>query len=222
MSIELKLRGVTYRVGKKVILDNVDVTVPAGGVFLFGGQSGCGKSSFLEICAGHLRPSMGKVLWNGANVSSVSKYDMYDRRKSIGYVFQVHALIANHSVFDNIELPLKCGTTLSAGERREKVYNIMDELNIDRACEKNFPEVLPVATLKSIAIARALVNDPKLLFIDEPFSSVDPISAKHIRCVLYDRWKQGDMTVVMSAQRASAWPDGDVPFYTLEGGRLVR
>jgi ABC-type methionine transport system ATPase subunit len=221
MRCKLELYGVSLRHGGKGVLDNVDLRVPSGGVAVFGGRSGSGKSALLEICAGLVKPDSGRVLWDGEEITGLSRYDLYSRRKSIGYVFQVHALIANHSVFDNIALPLKCGADLSAGQIKEKVWAQMEELGISGEIEKKFPELLSTAQLKSVAIARALINHPKLLILDEPLSAVDPFTARAIIDVLRKRWAEEGMSVVMAAHSVSAWPEWEAGRYHLRDGRLV-
>jgi len=222
MSCNVELRGVSLRRGENIILDGIDLTVAPGGVVLFGGRSGAGKSALLEICAGLHKPSSGSVLWDGEDITAMSKYELYARRKSVGYVFQVHALIANHSVFDNIALPLRCGTDLSADRIREKVWAQMDELGISRSIEKKFPEALTAAELKSAAVARALINAPKLLMLDEPFSGVDPYTANTIVKVLHERWQRDRMSIIMASHSISAWPDWSAGRFMLKGGRLER
>jgi ABC-type methionine transport system ATPase subunit len=201
-------------------LNDVNLTVPQGGVVVFGGRSGSGKSTLLEICAGLLKPSAGRVLWDGEDITGMPKYGLYARRKSIGYVFQVHALIANHSVFDNIALPLKCAAALSGEQIRKKVWSQMEELGISREIEKKFPETLSVAQLRSVAIARALVNTPRMLILDEPLSGIDPFTSGTIVDVLHRRRARDGMSVIMAAHTMSAWPEWEAGRYQLKDGRL--
>ncbi|MDR0305532.1 MAG: ATP-binding cassette domain-containing protein [Chitinispirillales bacterium] len=195
----------SFKHGKDTILDDVNLTVPPGGVVAFGGCSGQGKSALLEICAGLLKPDSGMVLWDGADISQWSKYLLYDKRKSLGYMFQVSALITNHSVFDNIALPLRCGSDLKEAQVKKKVTRMMEELEIS-GIAKAFPETLSAAQLKTAALARALINDPKLLLLDEPLSGVDPVTANNIIDVLYKKWEKEGMSIVMASHSLSAWP----------------
>ncbi|MDR3013236.1 MAG: ATP-binding cassette domain-containing protein [Chitinispirillales bacterium] len=220
MPFKIELRKISFARGQNTILDGVDLTVEPGHVVVFGGRSGSGKSALLEICAGHLKPAGGSVLWDGENVSAMSRYELYDWRKSIGYVFQVHALIANHSVFDNIALPLKCGTDLSGEQRKNKVLALMDELEIGHDIMTRFPETLPAAQLKSVAIARALINEPEVLLLDEPFSGVDPLTVNRLISVLHGKWKKGGMSIVMASHSLSAWPEWSAGRFVLKDGRL--
>ncbi len=221
MSSRLELRKVSYRHGENTILDGVDLTLPPGGVAILGGRSGCGKSTLLEICAGLTKPRGGVVLWDGDDITGMSRYEMYGRRKSMGYVFQVHALISNHSAFDNIALPLKCGAAdLGSVTIEKRVRSLMDELCIARGIEKKFPEALSAAQLKCVAVARALISEPALLILDEPFSGIDPVTAKMIAGVLHGRWKTGGMSVLMASHSLDAWPEHGAQRLMLSGGRL--
>jgi ABC-type transporter Mla maintaining outer membrane lipid asymmetry ATPase subunit MlaF len=220
MSCKIEIRGVSFRRGQNIILDGVDLAVEPGGVAIFGGRSGSGKSALIEICAGLLAPSAGSVLWDGEAVTGMPKYDLYARRKSVGYVFQVHALISNHTVLDNIALPLKCGADLGNKEITERVRSMMRELNISPDIERRFPEALSAAQLRSVALARALINDPKLLLLDEPFSGVDPFTVDSIIGALHKRWKKGGMSVIMAAHSLSAWPEWGAKRFMLKNGRL--
>lgn len=221
MSFRLELRKLSYWHGENTILDSVDLTVPPEGVAIVGGRSGCGKSTLLEICAGLVRPSGGVVLWDDDDITGMSRYELFGRRKSMGYVFQGHALISNHSAFDNIALPLKCGLAdLSSEIIEQRVRVLMGELGIDRGIEKRFPEALSAAQLKCVAVARALVTSPEFLILDEPFSGVDPVTANMIAGVLHKRWKSGGMSILMASHSFGAWPEHGARRFMLNGGRL--
>ena len=220
MSCRVEFRGVSLRHGARVVLDGLSLTVEPGGVAIFGGRSGSGKSSLLEICAGLQSPTGGSVLWDGEEITGMSKYDLYSRRRSVGYVFQTHALISNHSVFDNIALPLRCGTDLSGEQVKRRVGALMDELGISREIDRKFPESLSAAQIGSVAVARALITGPKLLLLDEPFSGVDPVTANTIINVLQGKWKKGGMSIIMATHSLSAWPEWGAARYMLKGGRL--
>jgi ABC-type lipoprotein export system ATPase subunit len=199
----------------------VDLALPPGGVAIFGGRSGSGKSTLLELCAGLVKPSGGTVLWNGDDITGASRYELYGRRRSMGYVFQGHALISNHSAFDNIALPLRCGgADLGAEATGARVRALMGELGIGRELERRFPETLSAAQLKCVAVARALIAEPELLILDEPFSGVDPVTANNIAGVLHRRWKRGGVSILMAAHSLGAWPEHEARRFMLKGGRL--
>ncbi|MFP4012886.1 MAG: ABC transporter ATP-binding protein [Chitinispirillaceae bacterium] len=219
MCSRLELKEVSFRYGNYSVLEDVNLTAEPGEVIIFGGRSGQGKSTLLELCAGLLSPAKGSVLWDGKDIASFSKYDLYDKRREIGYVFQVHALISNHTVFENIALPLRCSSDLSDAEIRKCVEKQMEELGIS-GIDKAFPEVLSAAQLKTAAIARALIKNPKLLLLDEPLSGVDPFTAQSIIDVLHDKWKKERMTIVMISHALNAWPEWQAKRLMLKNGRI--
>jgi ABC-type multidrug transport system ATPase subunit len=98
----------------------------------------------------------------------------------------------------------------------------VEELGISRDIEKKFPEALSAAELKRVAVARALINSPKLLMLDEPLSGVDPYTAGMITNALHNRWKRDSMSVIMSSHSISAWPEWSAGRFQLKSGRLER
>ncbi|MCL2688269.1 MAG: ATP-binding cassette domain-containing protein [Chitinispirillia bacterium] len=221
MFYKLELQNVSFNHKGGAVLDGVNLKAAPGDVVSFGGASGGGKSALLEICAGLLRPTSGSVLWDGEDICGLSKYDLYDRRKNIGYLFQTSALISNHSVFDNIALPLRCGTDLKEAVIKDKVNRMMEELSICEA-EKAFPEALSAAQLKCAALARALINEPALLLLDEPLSGVDPVAAQYIIDVLYKEWQRKKMCIIMASHSLSAWPQWSGGRFVLNGGSFEK
>jgi len=221
MSYKLELRNVSFRCKGDTVLNEVNLSVAPGEVVSFGGQSGAGKSALLEICAGLLKPSGGSVLWDGEDICKLSKYELYDRRKTIGYMFQTSALISNHGVFDNIALPLRCGSDLKEAVIKDKVALMMERLSIC-GTEKAFPEALSAAQWKRAALARALINEPKLLLLDEPLSGMDPAGAQNIIDVLYKEWQNRKMCVVMASHSLSAWPQWSSGRFVLNNGSFQK
>jgi len=221
MSYKLELQDVSFKNKGNTILSGVNLKAAPGDVVSFGGPSGGGKSALLEICAGLLKPSGGSVLWNGEDICGLSKYELYDRRKTVGYMFQTSALISNHSVFDNIALPLRCGSGLREAVIKDKVARMMEELSIC-GTEKAFPEALSAAQLKCAALARALINEPELLLLDEPLSGVDPYAAQYIIDVLYKEWQKRKMCIIMASHSLSAWPQWSGGRFVLNSGSFER
>jgi phospholipid/cholesterol/gamma-HCH transport system ATP-binding protein len=95
------------------LLRDVSFSVRRGEVLALTGRSGVGKSVLLEACAGILPLSRGRVLWDGCDIGACGRTELYRRREQMGFVFQVHALIANHTIFDNVALPLRYHTDLT-------------------------------------------------------------------------------------------------------------
>jgi len=221
MSYKLELRDVSFNHKGNAVLNKVNLKAAPGDVISFGGSSGAGKSALLEICAGLLKPSSGSVLWDGEDICGWSKYELYDRRKTTGYMFQTSALISNHGVFDNIALPLRCGSDLKEAVIKDKVARVMEELSIC-GTEKAFPEALSAAQLKRAALARALINEPSLLLLDEPLSGVDPQAAQYIIDALYKEWQNRNMCIIMASHSLSAWPQWSSGRFVINNGSLEK
>jgi len=219
MSYKLELQDVSFKHKGGAVLSGVNLRAMPGEVVSFGGSSGGGKSALLEICAGLLKPSGGSVLWDGEDICGWSKYELYDRRKNIGYMFQTSALISNHSVFDNIALPLRCGSDLKVTAIKDRVMLMMERLSIC-GIEKAFPESLSAAQLKCAALARALISEPELLLLDEPLSGVDPQTAQYVIDVIYKEWQKRKMCIIMASHSLSAWPQWSGGRFVLNGGSL--
>jgi ABC-type transporter Mla maintaining outer membrane lipid asymmetry ATPase subunit MlaF len=220
MPVKVELEGVSYSEGTEMLLRGVDLTVEPGETVTVCGRSGCGKSTFLEIAAGLKRPLHGRVLWNGDDITILSRKDLFAARHGIGYVFQQHALIANYSIFENIALPLRVQSELPEHEIRIRVNTIMEEValfNVD-SC---FPEALSVGQLKSATLARALVTDPELLFLDEPLSGLDPQTAAGIKAVLAEQQRIKRRTIITAGHDMEMWAGGPSRILFLEGGNLV-
>jgi ABC-type transporter Mla maintaining outer membrane lipid asymmetry ATPase subunit MlaF len=188
------------------VLCGVDLTVRKGEIVIICGRSGSGKSSLLELCAGLIRPTAGRVLWDGTDCASMTKEDLLRARQSIGYMFQVHALIANFTVFDNCALPLRTRGGMSADTIAKRVRTEMDNLMLSSGIDNRYPEALSVYECKAVALCRALIGDPELLILDEPLAGLDAAAIKRFCSVIEQRWQERAMAVIMTNQDLSVLP----------------
>jgi ABC-type methionine transport system ATPase subunit len=220
MPDNVKLLNINYVNGATPILKKVNLEIFPGDIVFIIGRSGHGKSTLLELCAGLLEPTSGSVLWDDTDIKTFSKKELLDKRRSIGFVFQLHALISNHTIFDNIALPLRSRKGYNEKSIRAKVHLLMEELSLFNV-DGLFPEALSSRQLKTASIARALIGDPDLLFLDEPISGIDPISASGIMNVLYKYKKQKNVTIVMTHNDNNVWQDFETRNFALESGMLL-
>jgi NitT/TauT family transport system ATP-binding protein len=142
------------------------------------GPSGCGKSTLLRILAGLAPPSAGEVLWHGRPLDS--------QVPNVGIVFQSFALFPWLTVLDNVEAPLEA-RGVAAAERRQRAVKILDAVGLD-GFESAYPKELSGGMKQRVGFARALVIQPEVLFMDEPFSALDVLTAETLRGELLELW----------------------------------
>ena len=173
----LSARGIVNRFGRQVVHDKVDLDVRAGEILGIAGGSGSGKSVLLKTLTGLRRPDAGKVLLDGQPIESVGPTE---KAALIGVLFQQGALFSSLSVAQNVLLPIREHTRLPAGEQ-EKIAAVKLELaGLPADAAAKFPSELSGGMVKRAALARALALDPRILFLDEPTSDLDSLTAEGI------------------------------------------
>jgi NitT/TauT family transport system ATP-binding protein len=186
------LKGVTVRFtterGVVTALDKIDLEVNAGGFLTLLGPSGCGKSTLLRVVSDLIAPTAGnlKVLGVAPAVARA--------RRDIGFVFQDAALLPWRTALQNVELPLEVG----GGKMRPGRRTPRELLNLVglSGWENALPHELSGGMRQRVSIARALVNDPKLLLMDEPFGALDEITRDRLNEELLRVWEETGATVL--------------------------
>jgi len=197
----LRLEGVTkvYRMGQVEVpaLRGVDLTIDPGAFLAIMGPSGSGKSTLLHIAGLLDRPTSGRVLWAGDEVSSLRSARLAELRgRHIGFVFQTFNLMPTLSALENVELPL-----VFQGERprkrRQRAAQLLALVGLaDR--QRHRPGQLSGGERQRVAIARALASDPQLLLADEPTGNLDSASGREILEVLRDLNGRGKTLVLVT------------------------
>lgn len=196
MPSQVRLSNISYSFEEDVLFNDISFTIEPGRTVFVLGKSGSGKSTLLEMCAGLKEPSAGSIHWDGKNVQHFSQSDKVSFGKKVGFVFQQHALISNMNVFDNLALPLRYHTELSDQEINDIIQAHLAEYAISELQGK-LPEALSIGQSRIVAIARALIMKPQLLFLDEPISGLDPIMAKKIFSILIELHHQSNLTILI-------------------------
>src|SRR5438105_13323946 len=171
----------TYRMPDhigRLVLDHLDFTLGDGEIVAILGKSGSGKSTFLRILAGLVPPSDGVVEYRGHKVS--------EPVRGIAMVFQSYALFPWLTVLGNVELGLEA-LGVSGAERRRRAVDAIDVIGLD-GFETAYPKELSGGMRQRVGFARALVVNPDILLLDEPFSSLDVLTAETLRGDLLDLW----------------------------------
>ncbi len=177
-------------------LENCSIDIPRGEFLALMGPSGSGKSTLLNIIAGIDRPTRGRVIVEGTDISSMTDRQLTQwRNRHIGFVFQQFNLIPVLTAFENVELPLLL-TSLTKAERRDHVETSLRLVGLqDRM--KHYPRQLSGGQEQRVAIARALATDPTLLLADEPTGDLDARSADDVMHLMMKLNQEFGKTVVM-------------------------
>jgi NitT/TauT family transport system ATP-binding protein len=162
------------------VIAATDLSIAPDEIVALLGPSGSGKSTLLRMLAGLSRPSAGEVLWRGAPIAQAEA--------NVGIVFQGFALFPWLTVFENVEAPLKA-RGMPAPQRREQSLKILDTVGLD-GFQAAYPRELSGGMRQRVGFARALVVQPEVLFMDEPFSSLDVLTAENLRSELLELWQK--------------------------------
>src|SRR5699024_1233732 len=162
----------------------------------------------------------GQILYNQEEYSSFSEEEQRELRKKMGMVFQGGALFDSMTVAENVDFPLKMFTSQRQNERKERVSRVLKRVNLENA-ENKYPSEISGGMQKRVAIARAIVNDPKYLFCDEPNSGLDPKTATVIDNLIQEiTHEYGITTIVVSHDMNSVMEIGE-KVVLLKNGLLV-
>ena len=193
----LEIRGLGVDYDGVRVLERIELSVDAGAFCTVVGASGCGKSTFLRILLGQERPTRGQVLLDGA---PIPPEPMPDR----GVVFQKYSVFPHLSVRDNLALPLEIQRSRRLGRlfgetkrrAREQVAELLHRIGLDHAADR-YPGQLSGGMQQRLAIGQALVLQPQVLLLDEPFGALDPGIKRDMHALILNLWQDTGMTVFM-------------------------
>jgi len=171
----IELRNVTCGYGDRVVLENVNLTVPRGKVLALMGTSGGGKTTVLRLVGRLLAPMSGQVLFDGVDLATLDTDGLYAARRRMGMLFQFGALFTDLSVYDNVAFPLREHTNLSEAMIHDLVLMKLNAVGL-RGARDLLPSQVSGGMARRVALARAIALDPELIMYDEPFAGLDPIS----------------------------------------------
>lgn len=171
----VRVRGLHFSHGPRVIYDGVDVDIPRGKVTAIMGPSGTGKTTLLRIIGGQWRPAAGTAEFDGIDVHQLSTNELFNLRKRMGMLFQNGALLTDLSVFENVAFPMREHTQLPESMIRDLVLMKLEAVGL-RGARDLYPSQLSGGMARRLGLARAIALDPALVMFDEPFAGQDPIS----------------------------------------------
>ncbi len=187
-----------YKMGRSIIpaVDGVSIAADRGEFIALLGASGSGKSTLLNLIAGLDRPDSGAIVVEGHDLATMTPHDLAQyRRHTVGMVFQSFNLVPTMTAYENVELPMRFAE-VRRKERRSRVEEALSKVGLqDRA--KHRPSEMSGGEQQRIALARALVNQPKILLADEPTGNLDSKTGTEIMGLITELNRSLDMTVIM-------------------------
>ena len=196
----------------------INLKIKKGEFIIISGPSGAGKTTLLNMVSGIDLPSSGEVMISGNSIKSFSKNQLNElRRKTIGMVFQAHALMPLLSAYENVELPLRI-LGISGKERKNKTEEILEILGLKYRMSHR-PYELSGGERQRVSVARALVRKPKILVADEPTSQLDSVNTEIVFEQIKDICKKFNTTVVLATHDQRMKKFGD-KLFNMRSGEL--
>lgn len=216
----IKLEKIRKSFGTHEVLCGVDMSINSGEITAIIGKSGEGKSVLLKHIIGLLQPDAGEIIFDGQSFGKMKRKQLRQIWSKFSYVFQGNALFDSMTIYDNIAMPLSEKKLFKEKIIREKVFQRMDQLDI-QGIEGKYPSQLSGGMRKRVALARALITDPEIVLFDEPTTGLDPIRKNAVHSMISDYQKKLGFTCILVSHEI---PD---VFYIaqkiamLDGGQII-
>ncbi|HEY6955327.1 MAG TPA: ATP-binding cassette domain-containing protein, partial [Flavisolibacter sp.] len=169
----IEVKNIKKGFNGKTVIDGVSANMQPGKCNLIIGSSGSGKTVFMKCIIGLFKPDSGQIIYDGEDFTAMSVEAKKEIRKQIGMLFQGSALFSSMNVEENIIFPLDMFTKQKHKQKVDRVNEVLERVNL-KGANKKFPAELSGGMMKRVGIARAIVLNPKYLFVDEPNSGLDP------------------------------------------------
>ena len=216
----IKIRDLKIRLGKKQVLNGVDLDIPTGKTVVVMGRSGTGKSVLFKNIIGLMHPDSGSIEVDGQEVVGLREKELNEVRKRFGVLFQSGALFDSMTVGENVGLPLREHTKLPDAEIRKRVADRLEWVGL-KGVEAMKPASLSGGMRKRVGLARAIAMDPAYILYDEPTTGLDPIMSDVInRLIRSLQQRIGVTSIVVTHDMNSAYHVAD-EMALLNEGRVV-
>lgn len=193
----IEVKNIRKSFGDKIVIDDISAVMKPGQCNLIIGSSGSGKTVLQKCIVGLFTPDKGSILYQGVDFLSMNAEDKKEIRKEIGMLFQGSALFDSLTVEQNIMFPLDMFTKDNFTQKLKRVNEVLARVNLTDA-NKKFPAELSGGMKKRVALARAIVLNPKYLFCDEPTSGLDPLTSLVIDKLIQELTVEYNITTVIN------------------------
>jgi len=207
----IEVRDLHKSFGDNKVLNGIDLSVERGTTFVVLGGSGSGKTVLMKHVIGLLKPDSGTVLVDGIEIPKLEGRALTEARRMFGMVFQGAALFDSMTVYENVAFPLhERQRGMKAEELRERVVAKLKVVDLDEDVLGKFPAELSGGMRKRVALARAVVHEPKVVLYDEPTTGLDPITTAYVdEMIISAKQRLGVTSMVISHDIASAFKVAD-------------
>lgn len=216
----IEVKGVTKVYGKKdnafKALSDVSFTIPDGASVAILGKSGSGKSTLMHVMSGLDKPQTGQIIIDGKNILKLKPKDVDKfRSRKMSFIFQSFFVQANESCYNNVSLPLEIAD-ISASRRRTRVEAALKAVELfDK--KKSKARELSGGQKQRLAVARAIVNSPQILFADEPTGNLDSVTGKVIENLLFNYHKRFHVTFILVTHDSELSERCDIQIHIKDG-----
>ena len=219
VAIMIELKNIRKSFNGKTVINDVSATMKAGQCNLIIGSSGSGKTVLMKCMVGLFEPDSGEVLYNGKDFTSMNIEDKTQVRKEIGMLFQGSALFDSQTVEQNVMFPLDMFTSDNYATKLKRVNEVLARVKLVDA-NKKYPSELSGGMKKRVALARAIVLNPKYLFCDEPNSGLDPQTSLVIDKLIREITQEYNITTVINTHDMNSVMEiGNYILYMYQGDK---
>lgn len=213
----IEVKNIRKSFGDKIVIDDISAVMKPGQCNLIIGSSGSGKTVLQKCIVGLFTPDRGSILYQGADFVSMNAEEKKEIRKEIGMLFQGSALFDSLTVEQNIMFPLDMFTKDNFTQKLKRVNEVLERVNLT-GVNKKFPAELSGGMKKRVALARAIVLNPKYLFCDEPNSGLDPLTSLVIDKLIQELTVEYNITTVINTHDMNSVMEiGDYILYMYQG-----
>jgi phospholipid/cholesterol/gamma-HCH transport system ATP-binding protein len=216
----IKVENIYKRFGDEEVLKGITTTFQKGKTNVIIGQSGSGKTVFMKCLLGLFAPEEGRIFYEDIAIQDMDKDQKSELRQKMGMLFQGGALFDSMNIEENVMFPLQMFSKSSRAEMMERVNEVLKRVNLENV-NKKLPSEISGGMQKRVAIARAIVNNPKYLFCDEPNSGLDPRTATVIDNLIMEITHEYDITTVINTHDMNSVMEIGETIIFLKDGKLV-